>query len=155
MCCTLGTDTSLFSGDAQIARTTYSILAARVTGSVRFRSTVSANHVYRACDAMRFDSDSLLFYSGLARTSAARPLTYLRSGLARTSAARPLTYLLLTCDDVMSSWRRRLERMFSKQNHRGRYLENDGPTPLCFSAFGGQIFVSATPSDFSLAFLNK
>ncbi len=59
-------------------------------GSVRFRSTVSANHVYRACDAMRFDSDSLLFYSGLARTSAARPLTYLRSGLARTSAARPL-----------------------------------------------------------------
>ncbi len=24
MCCTLGTDTSLFSGDAQIARTTYS-----------------------------------------------------------------------------------------------------------------------------------
>ena len=45
---------------------------------------------------MRSDDDSIqisyfsLLCSGLAWTSAARPLTYLRSGLARTSAARAL-----------------------------------------------------------------
>ena len=74
-----------------------------LVSSMRLRSTVSTNH--RVCDPMmiRFSfSYFSLLCSGLAWTSAARPLTYLRSGLARTSAARPFTYLLpamLTCDD--------------------------------------------------------
>ena len=54
---------------------------------MRFRSTVNANHSYRAYDSIQIP---YFFFSGLARTSAVRPLTYLRSGLARTSAARPL-----------------------------------------------------------------
>ena len=107
------------------------IRAGVLVGSMRFRSTVSTNH--RVCDPMmiRFSfSYFSLLCSGLAWTSAARPLTYLRSGLARTSAARPFTYLL-TCDDDLGAGGDgkafRSEELRNAEDIREKY----GPTPLC------------------------
>jgi hypothetical protein len=97
MCCTLGTDTSLFSGDAQIARTTYSNF-----GTLSYLFGAILIHNERKPSRVRSDDDSIQI--SLIRFFTQRPcldlrcqaLTYLRSGLAWTSAARPLLTYLLT-----------------------------------------------------------
>ena len=75
MCCTLGTDTNLFSGDAQIARTTYSNFR---TLSYLFGAILIHNE--RKPSRVRSDDDSIQISL----------IRFLRSGLAWTSAARPL-----------------------------------------------------------------
>ena len=95
MCCTLGTDMCLFSGDAQIARIAYSNF-----GTLRHRFGAIQIHSWRKPSRVRSDDDSIQI--SLIRFFTQRPcldlrcqaLTYLRSGLAWTSAARPLlTYV--------------------------------------------------------------
>ena len=91
MCCTLGTDTCLFSGDAQIARIAYSNFGtlSDLYGAIQI-------HSERKPSRVRSDDDSIQI--SLIRFFTQRPcldlrcqaLTYLRSGLAWTSAARPL-----------------------------------------------------------------
>ena len=54
MCCTLGTDTCLFAGDAQIARTTYSNF-----GTLRHRFGAIQIHSERKPSRVRFDNDSI------------------------------------------------------------------------------------------------
>ena len=95
MFCTLGMGTNLSSGDAQIARTTYSNFR---TLSYLFGAILIHNE--RKPSRVRSDDDSIQI--SLIRFFTQRPcldlrcqaLTYLRSGLAWTSAARPLlTYV--------------------------------------------------------------
>ena len=114
MCCTLGTDTCLFSGDAQIARTTYSNFR---TLSYLFGAILIHNE--RKPSRVRSDDDSIqislisLYAAALLGPPLPGPylltqrpcsdlrcqaLTYLRSGLAWTSAARPLLTYLRSCD---------------------------------------------------------
>jgi hypothetical protein len=91
MFCTLDMGTSLFSGDAQVARTTYSNF-----GTLRHRFGAIQIRSWRKPSRVRSDDDSIQI--SLIRFFTQRPcldlrcqaLTYLRSGLAWTSAARPL-----------------------------------------------------------------
>ena len=96
MFCTLDMGTSLFSGDAQVARTTYSNF-----GTLRHRFCAIQIRSWRKPSRVRSDDDSIQI--SLIRFFTQRPcldlrcqaLTYLRSGLAWTSAARPLLTCLL------------------------------------------------------------
>ena len=101
MYCTLGTDTSLFSGDAQIARTTYSnscTLSLRF-GAIQIHSWRKPSRVRSDDDSIQISLNSICLRSGLAWTSAARPLLTYAAALLVPPLPGPYlrTYFELPC----------------------------------------------------------
>ncbi len=76
MCCTLGTDTCLFSGDAQIARIAYSKFGtlSDLYGAIQIHSERKPSRLRSDYDSIQISLNSISLRSGLAWTSAARPL---------------------------------------------------------------------------------
>ena len=99
MCCTLGTDTILFSGDAQIARTTYSIsrTLSYLFGAILIHNERKPSRVRSDDDSIQISLNSISLRSGLAWTSAARPLLTYAAALLGPPLPGPdlLTYSLL------------------------------------------------------------
>ena len=75
MYCTPDTDTSLFSGDAQIARTTYSnsCTLSYLFGAILIHNERKPSRVRSDDDSIQISLNSICLRSGLAWTSAARP----------------------------------------------------------------------------------
>ena len=98
MYCTPDTDTSLFSGDAQIARTTYSnsCTLSYLFGAILIHNERKPSRVRSDDDSIQISLNSICLRSGLAWTSAARPLLTYAAALLGPPLQGPylLTYLL-------------------------------------------------------------
>jgi hypothetical protein len=101
MYCTLGTDTSLFSGDAQIARTTYSnsCTLSYLFGAILIHNERKPSRVRSDDDSIQISLNSISLRSGLAWTSAARPLLTYAAALLGPPLPGPYlrTYFELPC----------------------------------------------------------
>ena len=76
ICCTLGTDMCLVSGDAQIARIAYSNFCtlSYLFGAILIHNERKPSRVRSDDDSIQISLNSISLRSGLAWTSAARPL---------------------------------------------------------------------------------
>jgi hypothetical protein len=91
--------TRAFSGDAQIARIACSNFGtlSDLYGAIQIHSERKPSRLRSDYDSIQSSLNSISLRSGLAWTSAARPLlTYAAAFNAWTSAARPLLTYLLT-----------------------------------------------------------
>ena len=101
MYCTPDTDTSLFSGDAQIARTTYSnsCTLSYLFGAILIHNERKPSRVRSDDDSIQISLNSISLRSGLAWTSAARPLlTYAAALLGPPLPGPYLRTYLRSCD---------------------------------------------------------
>ena len=101
MYCTPDTDTSLFSGDAQIARTTYSnsCTLSYLFGAILIHNERKPSRVRSDDDSIQISLNSICLRSGLAWTSAARPLlTYAAALLGPPLPGPYLRTYLRSCD---------------------------------------------------------
>ena len=102
MYCTPDTDTSLFSGDAQIARTTYSnsCTLSYLFGAILIHNERKPSRVRSDDDSIQISLNSISLRSGLAWTSAARPLlTYAAALLGPPLPGPYLRTYLRSCDE--------------------------------------------------------
>jgi hypothetical protein len=106
MYCTPDTDTSLFSGDAQIARTTYSnsCTLSYLFGAILIHNERKPSRVRSDDDSIQISLNSISLRSGLAWTSAARPL--LTYAAALLGPPLPGPYLRTYYVDAMNGNRR-------------------------------------------------
>ena len=104
MYCTLDTDTSLFSGDAQIARTTYSnsCTLSYLFGAILIHNERKPSRVRSDDDSIQISLNSICLRSGLAWTSAARPLLTYAAALLGPPLPGPYlrTYYVDACTAV-------------------------------------------------------
>ena len=101
MYCTLDTDTSLFSDDAQIARTTYTNFCtlSYLFGAILIHNERKPSRMRSDDDSIQISLNSISLRSGLAWTSAARPLLTYAAALLGPPLPGPylLTYVR-NCD---------------------------------------------------------